>query len=117
NRWSEQCVVADGHPAHIEHDAVEVEKHPLSKLDVRPVIAVKRRLHPDGLPACSEELLAEIPSYLLIAFTGSIQRLAQIARAVSRRHQIRIQCIVELARQHLLALSSHPQFLTAPESQ
>src|SRR3712207_8745990 len=46
HRWTEEGVVPDPHAADVEHDAVEVEEHPLAELDVRAVVAEERRLHP-----------------------------------------------------------------------
>jgi hypothetical protein len=66
----------DAHPAHIEHHAVEVEKHALAELDVRAVVAVERRLHPDGVAALTEQRLQNPPALGLRGFRRGVQRLS-----------------------------------------
>src|SRR6185312_6497021 len=107
NGWPEKSVVADCNPANVQHNAIEVEEHPLAKLDVGAVIAIEGRLHPDRLPAFSKKLRTKKPAYVLIPFAGSIQHLAQVARAISGRYQFRVQSVIKLACQHLVALTRH----------
>ena len=77
---SEERVRPDSHATDIEHDAVEVEEHPLTQLDVRPVVAEKGRLHQDGVTAAAEESAENISSRFFLAFSRRVQRLAQVAR-------------------------------------
>jgi CHAT domain len=43
----EKTEAAYVHWTDVQHDAVEVEEHPLAQLDVRAIVAEKGRLHPD----------------------------------------------------------------------
>jgi hypothetical protein len=56
NPRSKLTIIANGHLAYVENDAVEIEEHPLAKLNVSPVIAVKGWLHPDAVSSLSEDL-------------------------------------------------------------
>ena len=46
-------------------------------------------------------------SLVLLCFARRVERLAEVARAHTRRNELRIQRIVQLPIQHLLALCSH----------
>ena len=81
----EERVVADPHVADVEHDAVEVEEHPLAELDVRPVVAEERRLHPDRVAASAEQLAQDGPARVGLAFARGVQGLAQVAGASASR--------------------------------
>ena len=104
---SEQGEAADAHRAHIQHHAVEVEEDAFAQLDVGPVVAVERRLHPDGVASGAEEVLENPASLLYIFFSRSIQRLAQVARAISGSDELGIQGVVQLAGEHLLPFTAH----------
>src|SRR6185437_11242212 len=95
NGGPEQRVISDRHPADIQHNAIEVEVDALSQFDVGPIIAVERRLDPRCLSARSEELPAERGSQLPILFVRTIQPLAQLASAISRPYEFRVQSIVQ----------------------
>src|ERR671914_1481332 len=94
HRWTEERVVTDTYRAHVEHDAVEVEEDPLPELDVRAVVAVERRLHPDGVAPGAEQLAQDAPSLLLLTFARGVERLAQVARALTGGDEIGIERVV-----------------------
>jgi hypothetical protein len=62
NAWSKKRIVSDRDPTHVQHNAVEIEKHTLAQLDVPAVIAKERWLHPDRVAPLPEELSEEISS-------------------------------------------------------
>ncbi len=62
---SEQRVVADSHFAYIKHDAVEVEEHPSTEVNICAIVAVERRLHPYGIATCTEQLRKNAPPFCL----------------------------------------------------
>ena len=84
DRRAEERVVADPDAAHVEHDAVEVEEHPLAELDVRAVVAEERRLHPHGVAALAEEAPAGCAAARPARLARGVECLAQIAGARSR---------------------------------
>ena len=53
---SEQRVIANSDTANVQDDAVEVEEDTLTKFNVPAVVAVKGRLHPDGVAAFGKDL-------------------------------------------------------------
>jgi hypothetical protein len=82
-------------------------KRTCPKLDVRAVVAVEGRLHPDGVAARAEELEEDAPPVLLLAFARGVERLAKVAGALAGDDELRIERVVQLTRQHLLTLATH----------
>lgn len=56
HRRPEEGVIANSDTAHVQHNAIEVEEHPLAEFDIRPVIAEEGRLHPHGVANLAEQL-------------------------------------------------------------
>src|SRR5690606_28674720 len=104
---AEQREAADPHPADVQDDAIEVEEHPLTELDVRAVIAIERRLHPYGVAAGAEQRFEDAAALLYRILPAAIERLAQIAGPVACVDQLGVERVVQLARQHLLPLAAH----------
>jgi hypothetical protein len=76
HRWSEQREIANPDRTHVQHDAVEIEEDPLAELDVRTVITIERRLHPDGVATCREQVGEQAASLRVVRFPGGIEPLA-----------------------------------------
>ena len=104
---AEEREAADTHRAHVQDDAVEVEEDALPELDVRAVVAEERRLHPHGVAAAAEQLAQDSPPLLLLCLARGVQRLTEVACTFAGRGQLRIQRVVQLSREHLLALTRH----------
>src|SRR3712207_6858131 len=100
HRWTEEGVVPDPHAADVEHDAVEVEEHPLAELDVRSVVAEERRLHPHRVAAAAEQRAQDGAARLGVAPARGVQALAQVAGALAPGDQLGVVRGVRLARQH-----------------
>ncbi len=107
HRRAEQREVAYRHLAHIQHHAVEIEEHALAEIDIRAVIAEKRRLHPHALPALAEEFHQDTSSLLLVGFAGGVEILTEISRPVAGVHELWIEWVIEFACQHFFAFASH----------
>ena len=84
HRGAEEREVADGDAADVEHDAVEVEEDALAEMDVRAVIAVERRLHPDRVAARAEEVRQDAAAQLGVAFAGGVEVAAEVAGALAK---------------------------------
>ncbi|HEU5186200.1 MAG TPA: hypothetical protein VFU01_16620 [Gemmatimonadaceae bacterium] len=103
----EERVVADPHGTDVEHDAVEVEEHALAELDVRPVVAEERRLHPHGVAAAAEQLAQDRAARLDLAFARGVESLAEVAGAFSSGDELGVERVVQLTDQHLRTFGWH----------
>ena len=77
---SDQRVISDRYLAYVEHDAVEVEKALLPKQDIRAVVTVEWRLHPDVVASRREQFPQNPPAVVVLSFARSIELLAQVPR-------------------------------------
>ena len=91
NCRAELRVFANSHLAHVEHDAVEVEEHPLPEQDVRAVVAEKRRLHPDCLTPGPEQVSQDTPPLVLLGLAGRIEGLAEVASPLTGWDEFRVE--------------------------
>src|SRR5215211_6919310 len=103
----EEGEVTDGHGTDVEHHTVEVEEDALAKANVFAIVTVERRLHPDGVAAGAKQVAQNRAAVVGLILMRRVQRLTQVARTDSSRNQIRIERIVELTRQHLVAFRGH----------
>src|SRR5262249_54396694 len=75
--------------------------------DVRAVVAVKRRLHPDRLAAGAEQSGDDPSSLLDVTLPGRVEVLAEVAGPVAGEDQLGVERVVQFAGQHLLAFAAH----------
>jgi len=94
------------------NDAVDVEEHALAELDVRSVITEERWLHPDRIATCVKELAQNASALVLLCFSRCVQSLAEVACSRPGGNEVRIERVVQLAVEHLLALAGHRSFYT-----
>jgi hypothetical protein len=111
HRRTEERKAADAHLADVQHDAVEVEEHPLAQLDVRAVVAEEGRLHPHRVPSRTEQFAQDSSPFLVLRFARGVQRLTEISRMRPSRNQLGIERVVQLSGQHLLMLCLHRALL------
>ena len=114
HRGAEEREVADGDAADVEHDAVEVEVDALAEMDVRAVIAVERRLHPDCVAARAEEVREDAAAQVGVAFGGGIEVAAEVAGALAKARRApdrldrtappRASSLVRSASEHFIRL-------------
>jgi hypothetical protein len=109
HRWSEEREVANPHETHVEHDAVEIEEHPLAEFDVNPVVAKKRRLHPHRVAALAEQVAQNATTLCFVHLARGIELLAEITCPLPSGNELGVERVVHLAREHLLAFSGHEQ--------
>ena len=107
HRGTEEREAADSNRTDVEHDAIEIEEHAFTELDVRTVVAEERRLHPHGVAAAGEQPSQQFPALLALPFARRVQRLAQIAGALARGDQLGVERIVQLTRHHPLVFNVH----------
>jgi hypothetical protein len=81
---TEERVVSDSHFAYIEHDAIEIEEYARTQVNIGTVVAVERRLHPDGVATSTEKILEDPSSLCSLRFRRAIERAAQVSCALSR---------------------------------
>ena len=64
------------------------------------------------MSARTPEQIAEDPAALfLLSLAGGIQRLAEVAGALARSDELRVERVVQLAGEHLLTLSDQSLLL------
>jgi hypothetical protein len=107
HRRSEQSEIADPHRADIQDDAVEVEEDAFAELDVRAVVAIERGLHPDALAALAEQVAQDATTFRFFGLARGVELLTEIACTRASCDQLRIERVVHLTCQHLLAFSRH----------
>src|SRR5688500_14351521 len=96
HRRPEQGEVADAHRTDVEHDAVEIEEYPLAELDVRPVYAIERRLHPDRIAARAEQGAQDATTFGLLRLARGIELLAEIPCTGPSCHELRVERVVHV---------------------
>ena len=104
---TELYVVPDPDLAHVQYDAVEIEKTCFAKQDVGPVVTEERRLKPNVVAAVAEQFAKDASAFILLGLASGVEVLAQISRPVSGAGQFGIARVVQLPRQHLRAFTSH----------
>jgi hypothetical protein len=65
---------------HIEDHAVEIEKHLVAQRDVRPIIAIERRLDPRLATGLRNQLTDQPRPLLLLIVAGVVDRLGEQPR-------------------------------------
>ena len=106
HRRAEETEVADLHGADVEDHAVEVEVDAAAERDVGTEVAEERRLDVDLVTAGGEELLQDRTARRIVRVADRVQRVTEIVRARARRDELRIEGVIELAGEHLLALGA-----------
>lgn len=83
-------------------------KTDLGDLDVLGEV-IERRLHPHAVAALAEQVAQNAPMFDFLRLARRVELLTQITSSRTSCHQLRIERVVHLAGQHLLAFDGHPR--------
>src|SRR6185295_18065422 len=88
----------------VQEHAIRVDEGVVADRDVPAVVAEERRLDPDARADAAEELDEGVVAPGAVGGGQRRERGEQAARAMREREKLRIPRVVDLAREHALAL-------------
>ncbi len=104
---AKEGAAAHGHGHHVQHHAVKVDEHLFAQREVVAIVAVEGWLNPEAVGGVGEELPQKALAFFGLVFAAFVQGLEQEARLRPFLGQLRVQSVVELAREHFLFFCFH----------
>src|SRR5215813_7817359 len=91
---TKQGKVADTHLTHVENNTIEVEEDAFAQLNIRSIITIKWRLHPNSRAAFPEQRGQYLTPFGLLRFPACVQGVTQVSCAFTCSNQFGIERIV-----------------------